>query len=463
MGNASVEAPSPSKKLGLGAVVGIIFFTVSGGAYGLEVLVGTVGAFWALVLVILLPIFWAVPIGLMVAELASAIPENGGYYIWVKRACGDFWGFQEGWWTLCYSVANMAIFPVFFVEYLSYFFPQLRDPSLQMLAVRGLISLAFVLLSLWFNLRGSKTVGANAAANLLLVLFPFIAMSIWGLFKGDWANLALATTMPNHGWIQPSALAAGLAVVIWNYSGWESIATCASEVENPQKNFPRALAISLTIIILSYVLPLLAGFKVSITPSHWGDSSGWPSIAERLGGSWLGWSGAIAALLSVWALYNSQLLCVSYLPSVMAKDGWLPKGISKTSEKTGAPYNALFLISAVTALMSVLSLQKLIVVDMLFYALGLALEFMALITFRETHPNLPRPFRIRLPVWGLVLMSLPPLAIILCVATFSTIGESGSLIQLGIVAFGILARLGIYQNKRRSISESLLESEVRFA
>lgn len=462
MSTATSEELLNKPKLGLGALVGIIFFTVSGGAYGLEALVGTVGSFWALLLVILLPIFWAIPIGLMVAELSTAIPEDGGYYVWVKRGLGRMWGFQEGWWTLCYSVANMAIFPVLFVEYLSFFFPQLGDPK--MAGVRILISAVFVFLSLLFNLRGSVTVGINAAANLLLVSFPFIAMSIYGLFSGTWASLLAAVTPPAHTLIKPAEIAAGLAIVLWNFSGWESVASCASNVKSPQKNFPRALGLSLLIIMLSYVLPLLAGFKVTFNPSDWGNTSGWPSIAEKLGGPWLGWAGAAAALLSIWSLYNSQLLCVSYLPAVMAKDGWLPKKLVRTSPKTGAPYNALIIITLVAGALSVLSLKKLVIVDMLFYTLGLSLEFLTLIVLREREPNLVRPFKIKLPTWGLALMSLPPIAMVTCVAVFSTLGDEGSLFQLSIVVVGILIGNCIYFYKKREMKFSaLLETGIATA
>jgi len=435
--------------MGLWAQVGIIFFTVSGGAYGLEALVGTVGPFWTLVLVVALPVFWAIPIGLMVAELSSAIPEDGGYYIWVKRGLGPFWGFQEGWWSLCYSAANMAIFPVFFVSYLSYFFPAINNPGLEMACLRIGISLTFVFVSLLFNIRGASAVGTNALANLFLVSFPFILMTIWGSFHGNWSNLGTAVSMPTHFLLKPSSLAAGLAIVLWNYSGWESLATCASEAENPQKNFPRALGLSLLIIISSYVIPLLAGFKVTLNPADWGDTSGWPFIAEKLGGVWLGWIGGGAALFSIWALYNSNLLCVAYLPTTMAIDGWLPKILVRKSPRTGAPYVALISMSVVVAAFCALSLKKLMVVDVLFYAFGLALEFLSLIALRKKDPKLVRPFKVPLPTWGLALMSIPPIAIVICVAIFSAMGEEGSLIQVGVVFVGVLAGIGIYYNRKK--------------
>jgi amino acid transporter len=435
------------KKLGFWQQVALIFFTVSGGAYGLEALVGAVGATWSIILVIALPLLWAVPVALMVAELSTAIPEEGGYYIWVKRGLGKFWGFQEGWWTLCYSAVDLALYPVLFVTYLGFFFPVLETASPQVAILRWGICVVFIVGALLMNLRGTQAVGTNALANLMLVSFPFLLLTICGLFYGDWTLLKNAFSGDHLTHTSPAAIATGLAVVLWNYCGWDNVSTYASEVENPQKNYPRALSVSLLIIVLSYLLPLLAGFKATTTPTDWSEGAGWPTIAEKLAGNWLGILGGIAALLSAWALFNSQLLYISRLPMAMAKDGWLPKKIAKTSAK-GSPVTALVIMSVLAAVFSSLSLGKLMVVDILFYTLGLSLEFCALIALRKKEPSLARPFRIPLENFGLTILSIIPLSLALIVAVFSTMGEDGSFVQVAIVAAGVTA--GFFIFKRRS-------------
>ncbi len=84
-------------RLRLATVVVVIFVFVSSGAFGLEDMVGWSGPGLALVLLLVLPILWALPMGLVCAELGSAIPEEGGYYVSVKRGLGEYWGFQAGW------------------------------------------------------------------------------------------------------------------------------------------------------------------------------------------------------------------------------------------------------------------------------------------------------------------------------------------------------------------------------
>src|SRR5207245_9902403 len=117
------QAPGPSghsapltKQMGYLPLVAVIFFTVSGGAYGLEPLVGSLDAGWAMALIVLTPLFWALPIALMVGELASALPEEGGYYVWVRTARGHLWGYQGGGRTCCDTVAGLAVCPGLFVD-----------------------------------------------------------------------------------------------------------------------------------------------------------------------------------------------------------------------------------------------------------------------------------------------------------------------------------------------------------
>src|ERR1051326_4052597 len=108
-------APRFRRSLGLLPLIATTFFMVSGGPYGLEELVQKAGYTRALVVLALLPFLWSLPTAFMVGELSGAIPEEGGYYVWVRRALGPFWGFQEAWLSLLASVFDMAIYPTLFV------------------------------------------------------------------------------------------------------------------------------------------------------------------------------------------------------------------------------------------------------------------------------------------------------------------------------------------------------------
>src|SRR5262249_15468385 len=111
---------SPARKVTLLGLIAATYFMVAGGPYGLENVVQQAGYLWAVAALLVIPFVWSLPTALMVSELASAIPEEGGYYVWVRRALGPFWGFQEAWLSLAASVFDMAIYPILFVTYLGF-------------------------------------------------------------------------------------------------------------------------------------------------------------------------------------------------------------------------------------------------------------------------------------------------------------------------------------------------------
>ena len=88
---------------------------VSGGTYGIEDIVHGAGYGRAILFLILTPLLWSLPTAFMIGELSSALPFEGGYYAWVRRSMGNFWGFQEAWLSLTASIFDMAIYPTLFV------------------------------------------------------------------------------------------------------------------------------------------------------------------------------------------------------------------------------------------------------------------------------------------------------------------------------------------------------------
>src|SRR5207237_1028137 len=216
---------------------------------GLEPLIGEMNAGWAVVMVMVTPLLWGLPVALMVAELSSAMPEEGGYYYWVRSALGDFWSVQEGWWTICYTAVDMAIYPVLFVNYLTYFFPSLAldgngSSSWEVFCFRWLIAVLVIASALAINLMGARTVGKNALVSVILVLGPFLILSLLGIIregapKGAVTSIAFGLSQrPSTG-----LFVVGLSVVLWNYCGWDNISTFAGEVNNPKRNYPVALAL----------------------------------------------------------------------------------------------------------------------------------------------------------------------------------------------------------------------------
>ena len=451
------------RRLNLIPLIGTIFFIVCGGAYGLEPLVGALGPAWALTLIVLTPIFWSLPIALMVAELSSALPVDGGYYIWVRTALGEFWAFQEGWWTICYMVLDLAVFPVLFVNYLAYFFPALQldgngSASWNTWLVRWGIAVAEIAVAFAVNTRGAKLVGESSIFNLILLILPFAAIVIGALAQEGSAHRAISAISKdlaqNRG---ATLLVLGLSTSMWNYMAWDNVSTFAGEVNDPQRNYPRAIAVALVLTVAAYLIPTLAGISVTTDPQVWNESSGWPVIGQLVGGDWLGPIVAGGALLATWSLFNGQLLYVSRLPYAMALDGWMPAPLKHVSETTGVPIGSLLACCSVAAVFAALSFGKLVLIDVLLYSAALSLEFAALIALRFRAPELARPFRIPGGWPGVVLVALAPMSCGALLVITSVRSESAeprqALIVIGAMLSGIL--LFVIKRLRRNSKPSL--------
>jgi amino acid transporter len=446
-----------TRRLNFFALVGVMFFIVCGGAYGLEPLVGAVGPGWAVVLVIATPVLWSLPIALMVAELSSAMPREGGYYVWVRTALGNFWAVQEGWWTCCYMVVDLAIYPVLFVNYLAFFVPALRldengATSFNAWLLRWLIAVGVIAASLTINWRGAKAVGNSSLLNLAIVIVPFVLLILFAFLRsgaaGSAASIISTDLRSNHS---AKLLALGLGTVLWNYMGWDNTSTFAGEVNEPQRNYPRGIIVALPLTIAAYLLPTLAGISVTTDKDLWSESQGWPQIAQLIGGRWLGITLAVAALFSAWSLFNGQLLYVSRLPFAMAIDRWLPSPLARVSKTTGVPRVSLLISCAVAAAFAALSFGKLVVIDVLLYSAALSLEFAALIMLRWKRPGFPRPFRIP---GGWVAIALVTIAPMLCAGLLvivSLSGEDADPKQALIVIVVIISGIGLYFARRKHV------------
>ena len=121
------ERKKLKRELTLLPLFGLIYFTVCGGAFGAEPIIGWSGPGMALLLLLLTPILFSIPIMLMVRELQSMMPVEGGYYHWIKQGLGGFAGFMSGWLMWVVSWLDVSIYPVWATYYLSFLFPALSE------------------------------------------------------------------------------------------------------------------------------------------------------------------------------------------------------------------------------------------------------------------------------------------------------------------------------------------------
>jgi len=427
-----------SGKLGLLSLAAATYFMVSGGPFGLEELIQDSGYKLALLAICLTPLIWALPTGLMVGELSAALPQEGGFYIWVRRAMGPFWGFQEAWLSLVASIFDMAIYPSLFVAYFGQLFPAATQGH------RGIVIAAgVVLVGILWNLFGAKAVGESSVMSGVLLLIPFAVLT----------GVALVHhVMPVSAPALKGDLLTGLLVAMWNYMGWDNAATVANEVRNPQKNYPRVMLLTLGIIFLSYVVPVLAVRSAHLPQEVWNNGS-WATIAVVIVGPWLGVVLVATAMVAEFGAFNSLVMSYCHLPVAMAEDGHLPP-IFRRKLKNGAPWVSILVLGVAWGLSLGLNFDRLVMLDILLYGASLVLEFLALILLRLREPDLPRPFRVPGGLPGAVLVAVGPIALLaialvrnrsehLQVGSFgsiSTLTFGASLMALGILYYFIAGR-----------------------
>jgi len=325
---------------------------------------------------------WSLPTALMIGELASAIPAEGGFYVWVRRALGPFWGYQEGWLSLSASVFDMAIYPAIFVLYLGKFNPGLTS------GWHGYAwSLAVVVFCCSWNMRGAPAVGEGSVGLFALLLAPFAAFLALGIWRGF--TLHPAVQWGHTG--SEAALSTAVLVAMWNYMGWDNASTVAQEVENPQRNYPRAMIVAAILAAVTYILPLLAMALAGLSVDSF-STGDWMRAADAIGGPLLGLAVVAGGAICGIGMFNALMMSYARLPMAMAEDGMLPRFVARRNSR-GVPWVSVLLCGLAWALALNLKFERLISIDLILYGSSLLLEFVALVVLRLREPNLTRPFK----------------------------------------------------------------------
>ncbi len=421
--------------LRLGPLVAVMFFTVSGGPFGLEGLVGAVGPGVAVLLLVATPLLYSVPETLLIGELASMLPAEGGYYQWVKRAFGRFWGFWNGWLSWTYSLLDMAIYPVLFIQYLRFFAPGLSQLE------AWLVALALIWGATWLNLRGTLAVGRASGWFVATVLLPFGVLVAVAIVRwiGQSAAPFPVTPFRASGSSFLGALGLGVSQSIWNYSGWDNASTIGGEIEDATATYPRALARTLPLVTVVYLLSVIP--VLALTPwTAWTDGA-WPDLATRVAGPWLGSWLALAGMVSALRI-----------PLVLAEDGLLPRALAVTDAR-GTPRNAVLVSAVVYSVFALLPFGGLLAGDVMLYTAALGLEFAALVRLRRAEPELRGAFRLPVGVRTLAVLAALPIVLLIAGVTLEVqsraIGLPGVLVAVALAALGPPLYAGLVARRAR--------------
>lgn len=339
------------------------------------------------------------------AELAAAMPEAGGEYVYLNAAYGPFWGYLYGWTQ--FSVAksgSIATLAAGFYTYLTVFLPILAQPVLVTPWMIGpnhsrfeihygqLVAIGVILI-----LAGVNYVGVRVGGNLqvavtgvkVLLICAIIAI---GLFsgKGDFSHLS--QHIPSLGGV--AGFVAAMVSALWAYDGWNNVSMVSSEIKEPGRNLPRALILGTLAVIAIYLLINLAYFYV-LTPA---EVAGSERLAANMMSHLYGHAAAaavsIAVLISIFAALNGSILTGSRVPYAMARDGLFFKTAAVVHPKFLTPGNSVIMLclwSSVVVLSGWFDdLYNFVIFGSWILYLMTALSVFVL---RRKQPDLVRPYR----------------------------------------------------------------------
>jgi amino acid transporter len=404
MDQSGRRLPAP-RRVRMMPLVALIFFSVSGGAYGIEGLFSTSGPGMGIVLIVVTPLIYSIPHSLVCAELGTALPVEGGYYHWVKKGLGKFWGFQQGMLQWICSFVDMALYPVLFTSYLTSLVAAVA-PGRHVLFSLGhlrfdlnwFICVAVIVVFTLVNLLGAGWVGESSVVFAVICLTPMLLLSVLGiahLISHGTNPVSSFTTAPSQStW---NAFGAGLFIVMWNYSGWDSVSNVAGEMENPRKHLPKALATAVLLIMVGYLLPCIGSLAVGAKGANgwenWQDGS-FSDIAKQLVGPWLQIAVTVGGMFAAVAMFSALLASNTRLPFVLAQDGYFPRWVAKETKHYRMPIVSIIGSAVIYALFCLSSFGNLVIFDVFLTNIGILLEVAALIALRIREPGLERPYRI---------------------------------------------------------------------
>lgn len=390
--------------IGIGAMIGAGIFVLTGIAAGV--------AGPALVLVFLLNGFVTTITAMAYAELGSCFPEAGGGYLWVKQGLPGPNGFLSGWMSwFAHSVA-CSLYALGFGAYFNQVLVELGislagiDPHIAAKVLAAGICLVFA----GINFVGSSETGkAETVVTVakIVVLLLFVGSGLWVMATSPGWQSHFRPFMPKGF----EGVFVGMALTFIAFEGYEIIAQCGEEVREPRRNIPRAVFLSLGIVVIIYVLVALVALGALRTPAG---VLSWQYLAEKKelamveaardfmlgGGRWGAALLLVGGLFSTMSALNATIYSSSRVSFAMGRDHNLPSVFAKVHPKRHTPHGALLISSVLVILMAAaLPIEDVAsACDIMFLLLFLQVN-VVLIALRQKYPDMKRGFKVPLFPW----------------------------------------------------------------
>ena len=373
------------------------------------------------------------------AELAAAMPEAGGEYVYLREAYGPLWAFMYGWTQMWVAKSgSIATLATAFFYYLTNFFPQLDNVIAQLpfgleLRQGQILAMAVIAFLAFVNYFGVK-IGGEVQVIVTIVKVALLALIIVvGLTAGQGTTANFHTSIPAIGGV--SGFFAALVAALWAYDGWNNVSMVSSEIRNPQRNLPLALIGGSLAVMAIYLLANLAYFYVLPAAAVAGSDRVAAEMMRRIWGAAGANAVSIAAMISIFAALNGSILTGARVPYAMARDGLFFKSIGIVNPKYFTPSRSILALSAWSMLL-VLSgryeqlFTYVIFASWILYGMATA----SVLVLRRKRPDMERPYRtLGYPIVPVLFVLVAVLLI------FNTLRESPreSIMGLALIAAGL--------------------------
>src|SRR5579862_7785003 len=347
----SKTKPNLKRELGLFSLVSFgVGGIIGSGVFGLPAIMGSVAG-PSFILAVMLVGLVATILAIIYAELGSAFPTSGGPYSIPRRALGDGAGFVVGWGYFLYAFIGTAAIIDIFVTYLGFYVPGLANgQTLTPLGIAIAVGALWAFTAInYFEIKWGGLFGIVTTIGKLLPLAIFAIVGITLMNPGNFSPFFA------FGW---SGVSLAMAFEFWAFTGFEGVVIPSEEVKNPSKTIPRAMLITMGIVIATYVAisiaftGLINWSGLGISPGNWaaigGLSSPLADVSKGAGFAILAAVVTIGAIISTAGAGGDWVLFQARIPYAMAKDGLFWSPMAKVHNKYGTPFVALIFASVLT-------------------------------------------------------------------------------------------------------------------
>jgi amino acid transporter len=447
--------------MGTLAIVAVTYFFGCGGPLGSEPIISSTGPAIGLPAMVLYPLLVMGPYALIVAELCCAFPEDGGFTVWVFNAFGPFWGFQVGYWSWIAGCFNTALLPAFLLQILSDYY----DVSIASGAASYAVKVVLALMFTFPCLVGTRVVSRTCVGLLVCVLLPVLVFTGWGYSRArDWGDLLevrhetniIHEHLGDDEQVGPVEIdwALLLNTLFWSFDGINMASVFGGEVSNPARVYPHAIAFTVVLTLLTYLVPMPAAILVDDPNWTYFTRDSYPALADAIGGSVLKAFFVFSSCCSVAGLFVSGVFCKSFQLSGMSEVQLLPVCFAWRSIRFDAPYVSISITSLFTIALLGLDFDDLLPMANAFAGAVQLLIILAAIRLRKLLPYIPRP--VRVPGGKRMLAALAVLpTVVLCYIVFDTFRSlTSTLIVLAFLLPGIV--YGLYELRHNQVPRNQL-------